>query len=137
MITPLYSVTGFILAPTGRILTVSRKGRLDDIGLPGGKIEPGETPEDALKREILEETAVTVLKWEYLFEDLDRTSEGERRPNRCYRITAWAGPAKTMEPGSIVAWRPVTDLITKDCTFREYNLRLLKHLGYSELGSFG
>ena len=34
-------------------------------GLPGGKIEFGETPEDTVKRELLEESSLTVIRLEF------------------------------------------------------------------------
>lgn len=36
--------------------------------LPAGKLDPGETPEFAAKRELKEETGLTALKWIYLGE---------------------------------------------------------------------
>lgn len=43
-----------------RVLSVSRKDNPNDKGLPGGKVDPGEDPVVALKREIMEETGLTL-----------------------------------------------------------------------------
>ena len=45
---------------SGRVLLVRRghPPRAGEWSLPGGHVEPGETPEDAAVREVLEETAV-------------------------------------------------------------------------------
>lgn len=44
----------------GRIVGVSRPGQPDDVGLPGGSIEAGESPEAAAVREVREETGLEV-----------------------------------------------------------------------------
>jgi 8-oxo-dGTP diphosphatase len=56
-------VAAAIIAQEGRILLVQRPDAAEMGGLwefPGGKIEPGETPEAALTREIREELGVSI-----------------------------------------------------------------------------
>lgn len=53
---PPGSASVVIVEEAGRVLAVSRKNNHGDLGLPGGKIEPGETPTTAACRESLEET---------------------------------------------------------------------------------
>ena len=54
----------------GKYLMLHRPARADDenhdkwIG-PGGKFEPGESPEDCVRREVLEETGLTLLDQSY------------------------------------------------------------------------
>ena len=56
-------VTAAIIRQEGRILLVQRPDHAPMGGLwefPGGKVEPGETPEAALARELAEELGITV-----------------------------------------------------------------------------
>ncbi len=57
-LTPLKQSCGLALNTTNRVLLV--KGRSGLWQLPGGRIEPDETPVEALNRELLEEAAVIV-----------------------------------------------------------------------------
>jgi mutator protein MutT len=61
----------FLVDPRGRILMQHRDANANvspnQWGLPGGKIEPGETPDEAARREVLEETGLTVPKVEHLW----------------------------------------------------------------------
>ena len=50
----------WVLRDGAKILSVRSHGR-DRFYLPGGKVDPGETPLDAVKREINEELGVTLL----------------------------------------------------------------------------
>lgn len=50
-----------------KVLAVSRKNDFTNMGLPGGKVDNGESPEIGLKRELMEETGLSLIKLEYLF----------------------------------------------------------------------
>lgn len=43
-----------------QIVLVSRKGNYEDLGLPGGKVEHGETSLEAIAREVWEETGLSI-----------------------------------------------------------------------------
>ena len=61
-------VTGFLFSPDGQSVVLINKNRPDwqkghKNGV-GGKIEPNETPLDAMRREFVEETGVEIEDWE-------------------------------------------------------------------------
>lgn len=61
----LLVVAAVLIDADGRVLIAKRPEGKSMAGLwefPGGKIEPGETPEDALIRELNEELGITVKK---------------------------------------------------------------------------
>jgi 8-oxo-dGTP diphosphatase len=66
--TPRQTVVGAAILRDGRMLAARRTSPAAAAGrweLPGGKVEPGESPGDALIREIKEELgcAITVTRW--------------------------------------------------------------------------
>jgi 8-oxo-dGTP diphosphatase len=63
------TVTAAVWEENGRIFIARRKTGKNLAGkweFPGGKIEPGETPEEALAREIMEELSVEISVGELL-----------------------------------------------------------------------
>ena len=65
------NVVGAILMKEGKILCAQRSEKMSLSHLwefPGGKIEPGETPQNALKRELNEELLIDVEVEDTLFE---------------------------------------------------------------------
>ncbi|HWZ87716.1 MAG TPA: NUDIX domain-containing protein [Polyangiaceae bacterium] len=58
---PIVTVGAIISRPDGKILLVRTHKWHDRLGVPGGKIEYGETQEAALAREILEETGLVIF----------------------------------------------------------------------------
>ena len=57
----------FVRDQQGRVLSVSRKGKPKAFGLPGGKVELGETLKEAAIRECKEETGLDVFDLKQIY----------------------------------------------------------------------
>ncbi|WP_410538462.1 NUDIX domain-containing protein [Streptomyces sp. KL2] len=92
----------------GRLLMVRVRGR-DCWELPGGRIEPGETPRQAAVRELREESGQEVAPEGLRFAGFARTALGpERRVMYGALFTAEAGGPAPFTPGEEIAavhWR--------------------------------
>jgi len=101
----------------GRVLIAQRPFDKEHAGLwefPGGKIEPGESPEAALVRELREELGVTVVP-EHL-EPLTFSSAGRGTRHLLlllYRCTAWQGEPHALD-ASAIRWVPPAALVDYD-----------------------
>jgi mutator protein MutT len=122
-----FSVVGLMIRG-GKVLAVSRKTNHSDLGLPGGKVDPGETPEQALIREVGEEVGVKPLVFRQVFEDLDRVEGGEPRPCRTYEVESWEGEPVAKE-NAVVKWVRPSELLDSSHSFHRYNQRLFDHVG--------
>jgi mutator protein MutT len=61
-----FGAYGILLQDSAILLTRKRSGPYKGLwDLPGGAIEFGETPEEALKRELLEESALSIIQFEF------------------------------------------------------------------------
>jgi 8-oxo-dGTP diphosphatase len=115
-----------LIVKDGLILAVSRRYDKTKFGLPGGKVEPEETPDQAAIRETLEETGVLVSKCEFIFlrdEPRDRP-EGEDFHAYCYYATEWSGTPHDSEEG-VVKWLTERELTVDKGAFADYNRRTL------------
>ena len=90
------SEAGNVVATVAGILVVDRVGRIllqlrdsdapvfpDKWSLVGGQVEPGETPEEAARREVLEESAIWVEA------PLEPVFEGRLASGRGHGLTQW------------------------------------------------
>jgi 8-oxo-dGTP diphosphatase len=105
------TVTAAILVHEGKIL-IAKRGPRDHLAhkweFPGGKIEPGETPEACLKREMQEEFQIEIVVGECLGESLYPYHHGAIRL-LAYR-TFWHSGELHPEVHAEYAWAAVEQL---------------------------
>ncbi|QNN45682.1 8-oxo-dGTP diphosphatase MutT [Thermomonas brevis] len=103
----VHVVAGVIRDARGRILLARRTEGRDLAGLwefPGGKIEPGETAEHALARELREELGIEANVGGLLI-DVQMPYPDKQLRLDVYEIRSYAGTPSGME-GQALAWAP-------------------------------
>lgn len=118
-----------LIIKDGKILAVSRRHDKTKFGLPGGKLEPGETPSAAAIRECFEETDVLVKKCVFIYrrDEMRERPEGEDFHTYCFYALEWEGEPKNSEEGE-VAWLTEDELTNTKGAFADYNRQTLKKL---------
>lgn len=99
-------VSGLIV--NGARVLLARRGhppRRGEWSLPGGRIEAGETADEALVREIAEETGLTVLRARP-FASVSLSGGGNRYRIFCYRIDRFSGLARAGDDAARILWVP-------------------------------
>ena len=105
--TSVHVVAGVITDARGRILLARRTEGRDLAGLwefPGGKVDPGETPEQALIRELREELDIDARVGERVIA-VPQQYPHKRLRLDVRRIAAWSGTLKGLD-GQALAWVP-------------------------------
>lgn len=119
----IFSVVALIVDREKKlVLAVSRKDDPNDFGLPGGKVEPGESPQGALRRELCEETGLIATSIKPVYDRTD-TIFDNGKICRCYLVEQTFGEIKTEEKG-VVKWVSYSELLRG--TFGSYNAGLFE-----------
>lgn len=111
----LIEVVGAVLLRDGEILAAKRSETMSLPGyweFPGGKIEPGETPQEALERELSEELLVQAEVGAKV------TTTDHDYPFGVVRLTTFLAELKLGEPRltehAEIRWVPIAELMTLD-----------------------
>lgn len=123
-----FGVCVLVMNDDGNVLSVSRKDDPNDVGLPGGKVEPGETPIEAAIRELYEETGYKIIDARYA-QLVYHAEDGAGKLAVTYTIPVGA-LKKVNEPTEkgVVEWLNPS-VLAKGKTFGEYNRGLFKTIG--------
>jgi len=103
--TTMLVVAAALTDGAGRVLVQRRPAGKALAGLwefPGGKVEPGETPEAALVRELAEELAIAVDAADLAPVTFASESPGERHlVLLLYRCARWSGEARPLDAAEL------------------------------------
>lgn len=125
------TASNVLIMQDGMALAVSRRNDPTKWGLPGGKVDPGESSIEAALRELREEAGVALNPHEVM-PILSQRSEGD--VNFWTTTYLFVGNFRIKpewlraEEGLLVAWMPLPDLANPLISpFAEYNKRVLNH----------
>ena len=96
---------GILVDAIGRVLIADRSRAADMQAFwefPGGKLAPGESADDALCRELVEELGIRVNAYEHLL-SLEHDYPQYRVALDFHLVTSWTGEPKGME-GQALRW---------------------------------
>jgi len=101
-----YAAISLIERPEDRRLLCVWNGRYGCWSLPGGMVEEGETVEQALARELREETGLQLAAFDLLYDGphgVPSADPTRAKAVKVYRVTA-TGEPREMEVGRPVTW---------------------------------
>jgi mutator protein MutT len=105
----------FLVVRGNRVLAERRKRTKEvmpgAVALPGGHLEPGERPDEALRRELQEELGIVASDVVYVCTLLHRSQEF--RKLHYFAVTRWQGEIEPHEAESVL-WVPLDGLSALD-----------------------
>lgn len=119
------AAVSYVERDDGRILVVWNR-RYGGFTLPGGKVEDEETPAQAMRRELREETGMYALAWELLYSGMttvENAPEDRGRIVYVFRVTESGGIAEETEIGCPVSWFTRGEFLKWTC-FKDFYRRM-------------
>ena len=110
------------------VLSVSRPFEPDDLGLPGGLVDPGETGVEAALRELREETGLIARAAQRVFSA--RNAEGKLVETYVVSKIDPRSSYGPREPGIAVGRVHPSRLLEPSCRYRDYHRALFRVLGW-------
>lgn len=106
---------GILVKPDRSLLVQQRRPGTDCAGqweFPGGKLEAGEMPEQALKRELKEELDIEITSLNWLTQ-LDHDYDHACVSLHAYLVDRWTGTPRGVE-GQSIAWNTAAGILKYD-----------------------
>lgn len=116
-----------LIIKDGLILGISRRDDKTKFGLIGGKVDLGESLEEALLRETKEEASIIIKNCVPLYKRIEvgSGSNAEDFYTHCYYADEWEGTPQNSEEG-IVRWLTVKEITSTIAAFGEYNSQTIE-----------
>lgn len=115
-----------LIIKDGLILSIARKEDKTKFGLIGGKVDEGETLQEALIRETKEETSLIVTKSQFIYSRVEPALQpgGEDFSTHTYVAVEWLGTPTALENAE-VKWLTAQELCDNMAGFPRYNRDML------------
>lgn len=125
---------GILVRPSDSHILICQRGPDQPLALkwefPGGKIEPGEDPIQALRRELEEELGIQAVIGDQVAQVLHTYRNGNAVEITFFRVTEFAGALLNIIFADI-QWVPRTDLPNYD--FLEADVNLVKEIAAGKI----
>jgi ADP-ribose pyrophosphatase YjhB (NUDIX family) len=111
-----------IIKKDNKILSISRRHDLTKFGLIGGKVDYGETLEQALIREVKEESNIDIHSYLpiYVRSESAQTPDQDNFLCTCFYVLWWSGEPKSSDEG-LLEWLTESELTGDRGAFPDYN----------------